>query len=97
MTDQVLILDPMNFKALYRRAYAQLEIANALDAKDCISKLRSIAKTGEDKKLVSELNVAYERKTTEERTFAKKIFENSECTCLIFRTFYHKTRKSRFR
>ena len=78
MTEQVLIIDPNNFKALVRRANAYLELGEIAKAKDTLSEAKKLAISKEDKKLVSDLNVYYEKKFKGEKEFAKKVFEKSK-------------------
>lgn len=91
MTDQVLIIDPDNFKALVRRVSALLELGNLSDAKDALSKAKKWSKTNEDRKIVGDLQKLYDKKSEAEQKFAKQIFEKSkESKQLMFNLFSSK-------
>ena len=71
MTEQVLIIDPDNFKALLRRASAFLELGNLAEAKDLLSKAKKVAFGKEDLKQVTDLLKIYNEKYNKEQEFAK--------------------------
>ena len=59
MTDQVLLIDPKNFKALIRRASAFIELGNLVDAKEILEKAKNEAQSADDNKIISELTTLY--------------------------------------
>ena len=71
MTDQVLLIDPKNFKALIRRASAFIELGNLVNAKEVLEKAKNEAQSAEDNKIISELTTLYEEKSDQEKSFAK--------------------------
>ena len=71
MTDQVLLIDPENFKALIRRVNALIELGKLVEAKDVLDKAKASAKSKEDNKEVTDLTALYEEKSNQEKEFAK--------------------------
>mmetsp|Transcript_8093 Transcript_8093/g.7163 ORF Transcript_8093/g.7163 Transcript_8093/m.7163 type:complete len:149 (+) Transcript_8093:413-859(+) len=82
MTDQVLIIDPENFKALTRRSNAFLELGETSKAKESLDKGKKLAISDDDKKIIKELFNTYEKKHKEEKNFAKKIFETTKTSTI---------------
>jgi tetratricopeptide (TPR) repeat protein len=77
MTDQVLIIDPENFKALARRTSGFLELGNLTDAKSALDKAKKVARANEDRKITVDLQKQYDKKATIEQKFAKQVFEKT--------------------
>ena len=77
MTDQVLMIDSKNVKALFRRTQALIELSNLVDAKDSIDKLTNLVTSAEELKTLDNLKSTYKLKYEKEKEFAKNAFGNT--------------------